>query len=320
MDSLTNSNTSDTSDEVNDSEDINGTPEDDVIHVPEGTISTINGGDGFDTVVFTTAGGGGFGGDVEILFGIEDNDLDDFLIFSSTPELIGLVSGDTNLTFTSIERVQLIDSESGLSTIYQVSGLEGEVIDLSNDSAVSTFILGGGGDDTIIAPDISSVNVLFGGDGDDIITSGNGFFDFIFGDAGSDILTGGEGSDRFSYYTETLSGSFSDTITDFSEQDSIVFNSFSDAPIAPPEFISSDAFSGMAGELRSFAADGQTFLELDIDGDAVADEVLTISSGEFNIQVEEGFSSGDITLRGTSIGGTINDDDIDVPAGEIDFV
>jgi len=60
-------------------------------------------------------------------------------------------------------------------------------------------------------------------------------------------------------------------------------------------------FSGSGNELRSQVIDGQTLLELDIDGDGVADETLTILNDEFDIGVVTGNGNG-LSLRGTPIG------------------
>ncbi|KJZ19170.1 DUF4114 domain-containing protein [Loktanella sp. S4079] len=83
---------------------------------------------------------------------------------------------------------------------------------------VLTDILGSSGDDLIAAG--LNDDFVFGGDGDDRIWGGSGN-DTIFGNEGNDTLTGGTGADSFEGSVSEMLG---DTITDFSTEDTIIFN------------------------------------------------------------------------------------------------
>jgi len=151
-------------------------------------------------------------------------------------------------------------------------------------------------------------NSLFGAAGDDVISGGDGD-DFIDGDAGSDTLTGGAGSDIFAFFN--YAGSFTDTIIDFSTDDWIDLNASNINEGFLPSFIGETAFSNIAGELRYEKVGGQTLLQLDINGDGVADELLTISNGEFDLEVTNDNGTGYDLIIGNDnniINGTSGDD------------
>ena len=135
-------------------------------------------------------------------------------------------------------------------------------------------------------------NTLYGADGDDFL-KGNGGFDILRGGFGDDVLiggsgldrlTGGEGADRFTYLALTDSKpnrNYADIIRDFfhSEGDQISVKGI-DA-IAGGEddaftFIGTDAFSHTAGELRYETNGIDTFVELDVDGDARVDMTIKL--------------------------------------------
>lgn len=150
-------------------------------------------------------------------------------------------------------------------------------------------------------------NFLSGSDGSDTLNGGAGA-DRLRGGEGADILTGGQGDDIFDY--NQYSGAFSDEITDFELGDVIELSqAFENGQNFMPAFIGTTAFSAVAGELRYEKVGGETLLQLDIDGDGTADETLTISNGEFDLQVvnNTGFSFS-ISMAPPPIDGTSGDD------------
>lgn len=156
---------------------------------------------------------------------------------------------------------------------------------------------GGDGLDTLLGD--SGRDVLFGelgadrlmgGDGNDRIRGGDGD-DRLFGGGGRDSLSGGTGNDRFIFETEADLGatlSSSDVIADFvrgdgdrislGDLDAIAGTAENDAFT----FIGGNAFSGTAGELRYSFDGGRTVVEMDVNGDSVADLFLRLD-GEIDL-------------------------------------
>jgi Ca2+-binding RTX toxin-like protein len=139
-----------------------------------------------------------------------------------------------------------------------------------NDQRSGTYeedtIWGLGGNDTLYG--LGGADILDGGDGTDK----------LYGGAGADLLTGGLRADTF-YFT-ALSDSIveqSDRITDFNRAQGdridlagIDANIFVDSNQAF-SFIGNGAFSNIAGQLRYFQQDGDTFIQGDVNGDSIAD-------------------------------------------------
>ncbi len=132
-----------------------------------------------------------------------------------------------------------------------------------------------GTDDADIIRGNSSDNVLEGRQGDDI----------IYGGGGRDILLGGGGQDTFVYEslsdsTAALSGR--DVIQGFNEaQGDLIDLSAIDADTTQDgdqAFTLIDGqFTGQAGELSiAFFADNSTLLMMDVNGDGVADMMITV--------------------------------------------
>ena len=144
---------------------------------------------------------------------------------------------------------------------------------------------GGGGDDTLIGG--FGFDILEGNMGNDIIQGDNGE-DRLIGGAGRDTLTGGAHADTFVFRGLSDSGLFSsaDRITDFTQGEDIIDLSSIDAIAGVGNdaftFIGSDKFSGTAGELRFFRANGSTFVVADVDGDGAADFSIALT-GEIEV-------------------------------------
>ena len=157
-------------------------------------------------------------------------------------------------------------------------------------NAGNNHLLGGGGADRLLGG--LGDDVLHGGRGHDRLTGsdgndvldGSGGADHLFGGAGSDTMTGGSGADKFVF------ASLSDTSTepimcdiiadfkqgedkiDLSAIDANTTNSVADDAFV---FIGEAAFTHQAGELR-ITSSSETRVELDANGDGVADAIFTL--------------------------------------------
>lgn len=123
----------------------------------------------------------------------------------------------------------------------------------------------GSGNDTLFGND--AANILAGGAGNDAIDGGLGN-DTLIGGAGADTLTGGGGADTFLYEALLDSqGAGRDVITDFQQgSDRIDLTA-----IEVSRYVGTGFFSGQAGEVRYAAFDGGTIIEVDVNGDRIAD-------------------------------------------------
>lgn len=135
------------------------------------------------------------------------------------------------------------------------------------EAKAALHIIGSKGDDILSGGRAN--DKLRGGDGDDVLT----------GRKGADELTGGKGADHFVFADASDSipvAAKRDTITDFkkSEGDKIQFTN--EIPLVY-SFIGSSAFHGKTGEVRSIISDKNTVVQLDVNGDSVADLEIIIT-------------------------------------------
>jgi Ca2+-binding RTX toxin-like protein len=123
---------------------------------------------------------------------------------------------------------------------------------------------------------------LFGGKADDTL-KGGALGDLLHGNLGADILAGNGGADAFRYQALAESNTANmDHILDFTpgtdkiELDRIDANSLlaGDQAFA---WIGSNAFSGVAGQLRAYQSGADWFVQGDVDGDGVADLVIQLT-------------------------------------------
>ncbi len=175
---------------------------------------------------------------------------------------------DSANTINGTAGADLIDAKMGNDTVY---GLDG-----------SDTIYGGTGTD-----------LLFGGSGADILYGDDGW-DTLTGGAGADRLFGGAGGDKFQFaaLSDSHAGAI-DMIMDFaSSQGDRILLSAIDANMATSgdqafKFIGTTAFSHVAGQLHYYQANGDTFIEGDVNGDGLGDFLIgihatvTLTSSDF---------------------------------------
>ena len=226
---------------------LNGNDGDDLLY-GEDDNDLLNGGSGIDAM----AGGGG--SDTYIVNGTGDSVIE--AVNEGTDQVLVSLSCYTmtahveNMTFTGTGNFQGIGNNLG----NEITGLAGD----------DTLDGAGGGD------------VLNGGLGDDVLSGGDGD-DILLGGAGADILSSGGGGDGYRFAPgDTGTGADADRITDFAANyDKVDLRGIdADSGTAGDQafsFIGTSAFTAAAGQLR-YAFDGtDTWLQGDIDGDAVAD-------------------------------------------------
>ncbi|HET9811489.1 MAG TPA: calcium-binding protein, partial [Sphingomicrobium sp.] len=224
---------------------IDGGTGDDIINTGFGT-TVVSGGEGYDVV-----------------YAELDNSLSDTVYVTGTSGSVTIAQGGTVTN-------QVNDAEEVLVWTYGSAG----TVTLDASGYVST------GEAILWLVDHDGSDVMIGSDGNDY------FGNVSINLSGSDVFTGNGGSDLFDY-TYAVGGMNNDTIMDF-EFDETIDLRFNDSTNQNYEgallcdtFIGNAAFSGVAGEYRYSAHDGQTFVEADTNGDALADQVLTIANGEF---------------------------------------
>jgi Ca2+-binding RTX toxin-like protein len=139
---------------------------------------------------------------------------------------------------------------------------------------------------------------------------GDGNANVLNGFGGGDTLEGNGGADVYDY-RYSVGGLDGDTITDF-DADDVIDLSFNDGPVLGGSdlianiFIGTDAFHGVVGEYRYQISGGQTFVQVDVDGDGVADGQLTIANGAFEL-AETAPGSDILKLVLQDLGGTVAD-------------
>src|SRR5829696_9141867 len=187
----------------------------------------------------------------------------------------------------------VLNGESGFDTVSYATSAAAVDASLATDTAVA----GGNGETDAIIEFESLIGSafgdrLFGDNGANFLSglkgadeiSGGGGNDLLVGGKGGDVLTGGAGADTFDF--NKLSDSRArlgagDFITDFVEGLDVIDLGEIDADTGRAgdqafRFISYDAFSGTAGELR-FELDGIfTRVQGDVDGNGKADLEITV--------------------------------------------
>jgi Ca2+-binding RTX toxin-like protein len=173
--------------------------------------------------------------------------------------------------------------------------------DLLYGSRGDDDLIGGDGNDRLYGGTESDVvegdagaDSLRGDAGRDFLIGGSGN-DLLRGGTGTDDLNGGTGADRFIFDDDEFGGttrSTADYVEDFfrSEGDRIdlrLVDAVSGGNDNAFTFIGTSSFSGIAGQLRYFRSDGDTFVAGDVNGDRVTDFLIfiegthTLNAGDF---------------------------------------
>ena len=246
---------------------------------------TIVGGSGTDTVSFQTATSGvslslitgGTVGDAEgdTYSGIENvtgSDYSDEI--NTTDDANTIRAGDGNDIVNALGGNDSLFGEEGADTLNGGAGNDNMFGEEGNDTVSgddgNDFIDGGDGTDTLNGG--SGLDTINGGDGNDILNGGEDG-DLLTGGDGADTLTGGDGVDIFVFSAgESLVGA-EDTITDLAGGEQIVINMHT--------FVGTSAFTGTGNLEVRYTSGTTTLIEIDRDGDGVADEAISIT-GDFS--------------------------------------
>ncbi|MGB1214338.1 MAG: hypothetical protein ACPG4X_13325 [Pikeienuella sp.] len=270
----------------------------------------INTGDGNDSVIArdgddTVIGGQG----ADTLFGLDGNDL-----LTGGAGIDSLLGGNDNDTLEGGAEADVLNGGRGIDTATFINSSASVVADLrrsdgsTGDAAGDDFqfienLQGTDFSDRLTGNNI--VNVLLGEDGadrlvglrgDDTLDGGRSV-DQLTGGDGNDLLIGGRQRDIFIFNDDDESGVGAgnrDIIADFSQSlgEEIRLNRIDgDSTTSGDQdlfFVNGDAFSNTAGEVRFEQVGGNTIVQLDTNGDAVADMeieltgLFTLVSGDFS--------------------------------------
>ncbi len=199
-------------------------------------------------------------------------------------------------------QIAILDADAETFTIHDFIGISGTVltgtsgIGILVGSALADTVLGGDGNDTIWGLD--GDDLLSGGSGNDEIHGGNGN-DTLIGGLGDDTLTGGAGNDVF-VYEAVADSPASDVITDFTHGEDVIDVS----AIGSFTFIGVTAFSGKANELRVAQSGDDVLVQIDANGDSVADFTVLVRNTVATVFTADDF----VGIAGTVLTGTSGND------------
>jgi Ca2+-binding RTX toxin-like protein len=138
----------------------------------------------------------------------------------------------------------------------------------------------GSGNDTLIGN--NAANLLVAGAGNDKLDAGAGD-DWLRGGTGSDTLAGGAGADMFVFDAgDSAVGTGRDLVTDFEQGSDRIDLSGAGAAT----FVGTQRFSGAAGEIRYASFTDRTIVELDSDGDRLADIQIALT-GDHDLRYDD---------------------------------
>ena len=256
-----------------------------------GGNDTLSGGDGHDQLYGNGGDDSLYGGTGhDVLSGgtgadtMEGNDGNDVYVVDNVGDVV------TELSLEGTDWVY-----SNLSTYTLGSEIEnlqanGAGSFTGTGNTLDNIIYGGSSDDTLSGGDGN--DELRSSAGNDTLNGGDGD-DYLVGGGGADIYTGGADSDLIQIgYFESGTGVDADRITDFATGVDIVDLTNWDADFNAPgnqafTFVGGAAFTGTAGELRTYFDGTDTWVQGDITGDAIADfeirfdGAVTLSGSDF---------------------------------------
>ncbi|HET9640380.1 MAG TPA: M10 family metallopeptidase C-terminal domain-containing protein [Allosphingosinicella sp.] len=277
----------------------NGSAETDALFVVYGGkgVDTLTGGFGNDIFIYPeerfapgdTVNGGPGGYDGIFFRG-------NYTIDFNAPGYFGLMTGIENMTLTSItdERYARGGDPAGFDyniTLANNMLLAGVELTVSGAllQSYETMIVDG-------SQETDGNFRFFAGKSDDTLKGGANN-DLLLGNLGADTLSGGGGADTFRYDSPADSTAASrDHILDFTPgTDKIeLVRVDANSNVAGDQgftWIGSNAFSGVAGELRAFQSGGDWIVQGDVNGDSIADLVIALT-----LQGPTPLSAGDFFL------------------------
>lgn len=220
---------------------------------------------------------------VDAMYGGDGSDI--YYVDDSGDSVVELANEGTDQVLTTLSVYALTGYVENLSFNGTASGS----LDFTGNN-LDNILIGEGHDDSLNG--LGGADELRGDAGSDLLDGGAGD-DILLGEAGADILTGGLGGDVFRFFLgDTGLGADADRIADFEwAYDSVDLRGIDADPGTAGDqafsFIGTSAFSSVAGQVR-YAFDGtDTWIQGDIDGDAVADFEIVLTgshalvSGDF---------------------------------------
>lgn len=247
-----------------------GFGDDDVLNGNEGN-DLLDGGAGADTMT------GGIGDDVYVV----DNPLD---------VIVEGAGGGTDRVVSSIDytlaaNLEDLDLRGGAGLA--VTGIGNNADNNIQGNGRNNSLIGGAGNDLLAGGEGN--DTLNGGGGNDALL-GNEGNDVLNGGPGLDLLDGGAGADRYVFIPSGVSTTQIDRVYFSTPDGDVIDLSLIDAVTGGGDsafsFIGTNAFSGVAGELRyefmgtwdEGARSGTTYhVSGDINGDGVADFMIDVS-------------------------------------------
>jgi Ca2+-binding RTX toxin-like protein len=257
----------------------------DVIDLRGGTVSgTVAGGNGADTYYVDRGG-------IALVESFNDTDLVyaevSFRLADRIENLTLLDSGNYNGTGNSLDN--LLNGNSGDNRLTGFSGNDTANGDLGNDR-----LLGGTGNDSLTGDD--GEDTVIGHAGADSVRGGEGD-DSLNGGAGKDLYVGNDGADTFAFTTLAHTANTQatcDVISDFITGDDLISvlsldaNKTNATPNDTFTWVGTSAFvNGTAGVLRYVQSGGNTYVEMELTGDALSDGMIkltgliTLSASDF---------------------------------------
>ncbi|WP_075290032.1 calcium-binding protein [Pararhizobium arenae] len=208
--------------------------------------------------------------------GITENDV---IIGGAGVDTVLVADGHETIIGASVEGIETIkianNFSKGLKSYVTIQGDRAMTIDGSqlstNDTLLVNFSTNGFTKAALLVIGGKGNDILSGGQANDRLRGGDGN-DTLNGNEGADRLAGGKGADHFviDMFESLPRASTQDFFTDFNraEGDKIKLR-YTD--LASVSMIGAGAFQGKAGEVRSYLEGGNTYVQIDSDGDSFAD-------------------------------------------------